>query len=105
GDQAEEVETLLAPRGIGFVRQAEQLGTGHALASCREKLEGHDGLLMVLYGDTPLLSGATLIRLRDMQAASEAAATLITTTLDDPNGYGRVVLDRDSRVLAIVEQK
>ena len=45
---------------------------------------------MVLYGDTPLLSAATLARLRDLQAASGAAATLITTTLDDPTGYGRV---------------
>jgi bifunctional UDP-N-acetylglucosamine pyrophosphorylase/glucosamine-1-phosphate N-acetyltransferase len=105
GHQAEEVEALLGPRGIGFVRQAEQLGTGHAVATCREKLEGRDGLLMVLYGDTPLLSGAMLTRLRDTQAASDAAATLITTTLDDPTGYGRVVLDRDGRVLAIVEQK
>jgi bifunctional UDP-N-acetylglucosamine pyrophosphorylase/glucosamine-1-phosphate N-acetyltransferase len=105
GHQAEEVEALLAPRGIGFVRQAEQLGTGHAVASCREKLEGRDGLLMVLYGDTPLLSGAMLTRLRDSQAASDAAATLITTTLDDPAGYGRVLLDHDDRVLAIVEQK
>src|SRR5713226_4181490 len=52
GHQAAEVETLLAPRGISFVRQAGQRGTGHALASCREKLEGRDGLLMVLYGDT-----------------------------------------------------
>src|SRR5215471_7763029 len=99
GHQADEVEALLAPRGIGFVRQMEQLGTGHALASCREKLEGRDGLLMVLYGDTPLLSSAVLTRLRDIQAASGAAATLITTTLDDPTGYGRVLLGAGDRVL------
>jgi bifunctional UDP-N-acetylglucosamine pyrophosphorylase/glucosamine-1-phosphate N-acetyltransferase len=105
GHQAEEVEELLAPRGIGFVKQSKQRGTGHALAACRKRLEGRDGLLMVLYGDTPLLSGATLVRLRDAQASSDAAATLITTTLDDPAGYGRVLLDGGDGVLAIVEQK
>src|SRR5882724_9425422 len=60
GHQASEVEALLGPRGIQFARQEKQQGTGHALACCREALldaEGavRDGLLMVLYGDTPLL--------------------------------------------------
>src|SRR5260370_35674271 len=73
GHQAAEVETLLAPYGIGFVRQEGQKGTGHALACCRERLEGHDGLLMLLYGDTPLLSASTLERLRDLQSGSSAA--------------------------------
>jgi bifunctional UDP-N-acetylglucosamine pyrophosphorylase/glucosamine-1-phosphate N-acetyltransferase len=105
GHQASEVETLLAPGGIGFVRQEGQKGTGHALESCRARLSGLDGLLMVLYGDTPLLSAATLQRLRDQQAASPAAATLITTTLGEPSGYGRVILDADNKVTAIVEEK
>src|SRR6202043_3387600 len=55
GHQAEEVEAILEPLGIGFVRQFGQKGTGHALAACRERLQNLDGLLMVLYGDTPLL--------------------------------------------------
>jgi bifunctional UDP-N-acetylglucosamine pyrophosphorylase/glucosamine-1-phosphate N-acetyltransferase len=105
GHQAEEVEAVLAPHGIGFVRQLEQKGTGHALAACRERLHNLDGLLMVLYGDTPLLSPATLHRLRDMQSASGAAATLITTTLEDPSGYGRVILNGQGDVTAIVEDK
>ena len=105
GHQAEEVEAILKPRGIGFVRQLEQKGTGHALAACREKLHSLDGLLMVLYGDTPLLSPATLHRLRDLQSASGAAATLITTTLEDPSGYGRVIVNSHGDVTAIVEEK
>jgi bifunctional UDP-N-acetylglucosamine pyrophosphorylase / glucosamine-1-phosphate N-acetyltransferase len=104
GHQAEEVEALLAPRGIAFVKQAKQRGTGHAVAACRKKLQDREGLVMVLYGDTPLLRGATLVCLRDAQAASDAAATLITTTVDDPRGYGRVVVDGGGKVLAIVEQ-
>ena len=86
--------------------RAEQKGTGHALACCRAaRVDTQDGLLMVLYGDTPLLSAATLTRLRDHQANSDAAATLITTTLDDPSGYGRVILDANGNVTAIVEHK
>ncbi len=105
GHQAEEVEKLLAPMGLRFARQTEQKGTGHALACAREALPDHDGLLMVLYGDVPLLSAETLMRLRDLQANSNAAATLITTTLDDPSGYGRVITDAEGNVQAIVEHK
>ncbi|HEV8412773.1 MAG TPA: bifunctional UDP-N-acetylglucosamine diphosphorylase/glucosamine-1-phosphate N-acetyltransferase GlmU [Bryobacteraceae bacterium] len=105
GHQAEEVEAVLAPLGTGFVRQFGQKGTGHALAACKERLENLDGLLMVLYGDTPLLSPITLQKLRDLQSASGAAATLITTTLEDPTGYGRVILNSQGDVTAIVEEK
>jgi len=105
GHQAEEVEAVLAPLGTGFVRQLGQKGTGHALAACKERLENLDGLLMVLYGDTPLLSPITLQKLRDFQSASGAAATLITTTLEDPTGYGRVILNSQGDVTAIVEEK
>jgi bifunctional UDP-N-acetylglucosamine pyrophosphorylase / glucosamine-1-phosphate N-acetyltransferase len=105
GHQAEEVEAVLEPLGIGFVRQIGQKGTGHALAACKERLENEDGLLMVLYGDTPLLSPVTLRKLRDLQSASGAAATLITTTLQDPSGYGRVLLNSKGDVTAIVEEK
>lgn len=105
GHQAEEVEAVLAPLGTGFVRQVGQKGTGHALAACHAKLENFDGLLMVLYGDTPLLSPVTLQRLRDLQSSSGTAATLITTTLEDPSGYGRVILNGQGDVTAIVEDK
>src|SRR5580700_4403997 len=81
GHQAEKVEDLLAPRGVKFVRQGEPKGTGHALARCHGSVDMQAGLTMVLYGDTPLLSAATLLQLRDTQANSDAAATLITTEL------------------------
>jgi bifunctional UDP-N-acetylglucosamine pyrophosphorylase/glucosamine-1-phosphate N-acetyltransferase len=60
---------------------------------------------MVLYGDTPLLAAATLKQLRDEQAGSDAAATLITTTLADPTGYGRVIVNARGDVEAIVEHR
>ena len=105
GYQAEEVESLLSPSGVRFVRQGKQRGTGNALAACQNAVSGDGGMLMVLYGDTPLLSAATLTRLRSIQADSSAAATLITTTLADPTGYGRVILDEDEGVRAVVEEK
>jgi len=105
GHQAEHVEQILAPRGIRFVRQTEQKGTGHAVMVCREMIEPLGGLVMVLYGDCPLLSAATLRRLTELEQAAGYAATLITTTLEDPTGYGRIVLDKVGNVQAIVEQR
>ena len=105
GHQAAEVEQLLCSTGIGFVRQGDPKGTGHAIAACKDRLAGQDGLLMVLYGDTPLLKASTLVALREVQAKSRAAATLITTTLSEPAGYGRVILDQKGNVSAIVEDK
>lgn len=105
GHQAEEVRRALSPSGVGFIHQAEQKGTGHALLMGRSMLESLDGPLMVLYGDCPLISPATLRQLLEEQTASDAAATVITTVLEDPSGYGRVVHDAWGNVSAIVEQK
>jgi bifunctional UDP-N-acetylglucosamine pyrophosphorylase / glucosamine-1-phosphate N-acetyltransferase len=105
GHQAAEVEKLLTPLGLEFARQTEQKGTGHALECTRASLGHLDGFVMVLYGDTPLLTARTLTRLRDFQLNSEAAATLITTTVTDPTGYGRVITDESGRVFEIIEHK
>ena len=92
GHQADTVEALLEPMGVRFARQVRQKGTGDAVECAREQLQQadlkQDGLLLVLYGDTPLLSATALKQLREAQSASDAAATLITTTLNDPTGYG-----------------
>ena len=105
GYQADRVEQQIAPLGVLFARQEQQRGTGDALRCCQKMLQDEEGLLMVLYGDTPLLSSATLVRLRDEQASSGAAATLITTALDDPSGYGRVIVDENGDATAIVEHQ
>lgn len=105
GHQAAEVKALLAPAGVRFEEQTEQRGTGHALAICRDALCFEAGLVQVLYGDGPLISRATLAELARRQAASDAAATVITTRLDDPSGYGRIVFGDGGEILAIVEHK
>ncbi|MCW5981642.1 MAG: bifunctional UDP-N-acetylglucosamine diphosphorylase/glucosamine-1-phosphate N-acetyltransferase GlmU [Bryobacteraceae bacterium] len=105
GHQAGEVQAALSRYGVGFALQREQKGTGHAVQCAREALAGHDGLLVVLYGDCPLLSASTLGALIETQRGADTAATVITTELDDPTGYGRVIADEQGRLLAIVEQK
>ncbi|MBY0373662.1 MAG: bifunctional UDP-N-acetylglucosamine diphosphorylase/glucosamine-1-phosphate N-acetyltransferase GlmU [Bryobacteraceae bacterium] len=105
GHQAEAVEELLTPHAIRFARQTEQKGTGHAVAMAKPLLADRPGLLIVLYGDCPLLSAATLTRLVAQHRAGSAAATVITTLLDDPTGYGRMVTNAAGEVEAIVEQK
>jgi bifunctional UDP-N-acetylglucosamine pyrophosphorylase / glucosamine-1-phosphate N-acetyltransferase len=105
GHQAERVEETLAPTGVQFARQMEQKGTGHALAQCANKAAHLGGQLMVLVGDAPLLSAETLVRLRDQQAASGTGGTLIATSVPDPTGYGRVILDAQGDVVEIVEHK
>jgi bifunctional UDP-N-acetylglucosamine pyrophosphorylase/glucosamine-1-phosphate N-acetyltransferase len=105
GHQSGEVMTTLEKTGVRFAHQTEQKGTGHALMVCRDMLEGASDLVAVAYGDCPLLSTGTLRQLIDAQAGGDRGATLITTTLEDPTGYGRVFLDENQSVRAIVEQK
>src|SRR5205807_1302209 len=102
---AAQVRALLAHTRVQFVEQAEQLGTGHAVKMFRDTIAGRDGFVVVLYGDCPLLSAATIRKLIDRERSGTSAATLIATRLPDPRGYGRVLLDERGNVRAIVEQK
>jgi len=105
GNQADQVRQALAAYGVGFIEQAEQRGTGHAVIVGRDQLAGLGGFLMVLYGDSPLLRAETLQKLIAAQASSSGAATLLTAEMTDPTGYGRVIRDIRGRVAQIVEQK
>jgi len=105
GHQADRVRDALAATGAGFIEQAEQKGTGHAVLAGREALAALGGRLVVLYGDSPLLRSETLARLVEAAAPGEAACVLLTAIMEDPTGYGRVIRGPDGRVTAIVEQK
>ncbi len=105
GHQAEEVQQALGDRGVRFVQQTEQKGTGHAVLCGRNQLEANGGLLVILYGDCPLVRRETIEGLIVKQVSSTAAGTMISTRLDDPTGYGRVIRDEHGNVRAIVEQK
>ena len=84
-----------------FVRQEPQLGTGHALAQALPQLDSA-GATLVLYGDVPLIEPGTL---RRMIGGACDEVVILTTELDDPDGYGRVVRGRQGRIRAIVEEK
>ncbi len=106
GHQAEAVAQAVEPLGVRTALQAEQKGTGHAVAVARPHLEHAGGLLVVLYGDVPLLSAATVRNLVERHEASGKDATVLTCEIEDPAAYGRIVRDPASgNVAAIVEFK
>jgi bifunctional UDP-N-acetylglucosamine pyrophosphorylase/glucosamine-1-phosphate N-acetyltransferase len=106
GHQAEAVEAAFGGRGLGFVRQDPQLGTGHAVQAARERMAAHPTrTVLVINGDVPLLRGDTLASLLEAHRAGGAAATLLSVVLDDPAEYGRVVREPDGSVRAVVENK
>ena len=87
------------------VVQDEQHGTGHAVRLALEALGPADGVVVVVPGDAPLLTVDALDALVHQHARSGVAVTLLTSVVDDPTGYGRVVRDADGAVLRVVEQK
>lgn len=102
GHGAEQVEAAVAAPDVQFALQSEQLGTGHAVRQALPLLDPAQPTL-VLYGDVPLTRASTLRRLVD--AAREGRYGILTVTLDDPTGYGRIVRDASGFVTRIVEQK
>jgi bifunctional UDP-N-acetylglucosamine pyrophosphorylase/glucosamine-1-phosphate N-acetyltransferase len=102
GHGAEQVRTLTTAFDLQWVEQAEQLGTGHAVQQALPCLDESCPTL-VLYGDVPLTRAATLQAL--VQAAGQDQLGILTVTLADPTGYGRIVRHPDGQILRIVEQK
>jgi bifunctional UDP-N-acetylglucosamine pyrophosphorylase/glucosamine-1-phosphate N-acetyltransferase len=89
--------------GLTVAVQREPLGTGDALAAARPALEGHDGDVLVLAGDAPLLRAETLRGLLEAHRKTGAAATVLTSRRDHPGDYGRIVRAEDGSIKAIVE--
>jgi bifunctional UDP-N-acetylglucosamine pyrophosphorylase/glucosamine-1-phosphate N-acetyltransferase len=105
GRAADEVRASVAPEAAAsFVEQKERLGTGHAVVQAHVACGDAPGTILVLPGDVPLLSEATLGRLVEHHVASRAAATLLTAKVADPTGYGRVVREQ-GRPIGIVEHR
>ncbi|WP_181296004.1 bifunctional UDP-N-acetylglucosamine diphosphorylase/glucosamine-1-phosphate N-acetyltransferase GlmU [Pseudomonas sp. Q2-TVG4-2] len=101
GHGAELVRERLASDDLNFVVQAEQLGTGHAVAQALPALTAER--VLILYGDVPLIEAGTLDRL--LQKVGSQQLALLTVNLDDPTGYGRIVRDEQGVVQAIIEHK
>ena len=102
GHGAEKVQEKMAAPDVKFVLQAEQLGTGHAVQQALPQLR-NDATVLILYGDVPLTRAETLQKL--IAGVNEKQMGLLTVDLPDPTGYGRIVRDEKSAVVAIVEHK
>lgn len=101
GHGADQVRETLADCEVRFCLQAEQKGTGHAVAQTLEALG--QGKVLVLYGDVPLIRRETLAAL--LAEVNESRMALLTVTLEDPTGYGRVLRNAAGDAVAIVEHK
>lgn len=106
GYRAEDVQAQLAARkNVDFALQAEQRGTGHAVMSAREFLAKHDGAVLVVAGDSPMMQSDSLAALLAEFDRSRPACLLGTATKEDPSGLGRVVRDPAGKFVGIVEEK
>lgn len=105
GHEKELVMETVKGRDVEFAVQSPQLGTGHAVLQAKPHFKGFEGNILVLSGDVPLLRAETLRELIQIHEKEKPLATLLTTNMEDPTGYGRVIRDGDGFVKKIVEEK
>ena len=103
GSGAELVEEKIS--GVEFALQAEQLGTGHAVLCAKEKFANSSGTVLILCGDTPLVTGELLSGLVREHQEKNFAATVLTAKMPDATGYGRIIREADGTFKKIVEHK
>jgi bifunctional UDP-N-acetylglucosamine pyrophosphorylase/glucosamine-1-phosphate N-acetyltransferase len=103
-DGREDIKSLLKNE-VDFVVQHERLGTGHAVKMTRELLEKEIGTTLVICGDTPLIKSETIAKLFEIHQSNQADITILSTTVKEPYGYGRIVRNDNNEVVKIVEEK
>ncbi len=103
GSLREQVEAAVAGHGVIVAVQSPQQGTGHAVQQAQGALAGFDGDVLILYGDAPLVTTATMQRLREA-LSGEVAAVVLGFRPADPGAYGRIIADGD-RIVKMVEYK
>ena len=107
GHQAEAVEEYVTKNysNAKCRLQSPQLGTGHAAFQAYEDLKGFDGEVLILCGDTPLITADTLKKFVEAHRTANAALTVMSAIFEDPTNYGRIVRDENGNLKAIVEEK
>jgi len=105
GHQARKIRDAFPDRRITFVEQQEQLGTGHAVAVTESVLGSFAGTILILSGDTPLITAQTLLEMVQYHQGQGAALTLLTVYREDPTGYGRVIRGAAGTVHRVVEEQ
>lgn len=104
GHGKEMVKQALGDR-VGYIEQEQQLGTGHALMMAIKYLPKDASSVLVLVGDAPLINGAELSKLLKVHEQTGSSATVLTASMADATGYGRIVTDHGGQILRIVEEK
>lgn len=104
GYKYEIVHEEIKYKDVTFVLQEEQLGTGHAVKCARDFL-GDEGRTMILFGDTPLITSATLRRLQEYHVTHGNAVTVLSAMIENPTGYGRIIRDEKGNFIKSVEQR
>jgi len=106
GKGRDQVQQALNGRDVTVAHQAEQKGTGHAVLQAREALEGYDGAVLILYGDTPFVHSGTLRRMLDRLDGDDGPGVVVmASTPDDPAAYGRIILGDGDRIAKMVEYR
>ncbi len=106
GSGREQLEKALAGRGAEFAVQEPQLGTGHAVQQAEAALAGFDGDVLILYGDVPFVSSATMTRLVErLDQADAPAAVVLGFSTAEAGAYGRIIADANGRIEKMVEYK
>ena len=105
GEHEELIKKALASPDISYALQKEPKGTGHALMCAKQDLEGFQGTLIVLNGDTPLVRADTIKKFLKLHLKNKSAVSVLSFKAEDPDDYGRIVRDASGQVLSIVEQK
>ncbi|MBR1398299.1 MAG: bifunctional UDP-N-acetylglucosamine diphosphorylase/glucosamine-1-phosphate N-acetyltransferase GlmU [Selenomonadaceae bacterium] len=103
GSGADKVREEIS--GVEFALQSEQLGTGHAVMMTKDKMANLEGTVMILCGDTPLITSELLQKFIESHEQSKASATVLTAIMPDATGYGRIVRNQSGTVDKIVEHK
>lgn len=106
GHGAEQVKEYFSEnQKLTWVEQKEQLGTGHAIMQVFPHLINYNGDVLILSGDVPLLSKETIEEIFNVHQNESSQATILTTIIDNPFGYGRIIKDENNNVTKIVEEK
>jgi bifunctional UDP-N-acetylglucosamine pyrophosphorylase/glucosamine-1-phosphate N-acetyltransferase len=106
GKGRDQVEQALDGRDVAVVHQAEQKGTGHAVLQARQALDGYDGAVLVLYGDTPFVEAETLKRMLDRLDGPDGPGVVVLGSCpDDPAAYGRIILGKGDSIAKMVEYR
>ncbi len=106
GKGREQIEAALPSRGVTTAVQAEQKGTAHAVSMARDALQGAAGPVLILYGDTPFVTAATLRQMIERLGAADAPGVVVlASSPDDGKTYGRVIVGEGDRIAKMVEYK